>query len=365
MRHLATVRKILDIAPIPGADSIVVATVDGWKVVVKKDEFEVGDLCVYFEIDSFLPCVPRFEILRRNSLKKMGDIEGYRLKTIKLRGQVSQGFVIPIDHDVEVEWSHTFMNFQDARSLEVGDDLTEMFGVLKYEAPVPVAIAGQVRGNFPSFIKKTDQERCQNLIHEIFTENVDAEYEVTMKMDGTSFTGYFNRGIDGVCGRNWELKMDNENAFNALVLMFVESGLRDALREFGGNYAVQGELMGPGIQKNREGLKSHKLFVFDIYDIDNGCYLPPAKRRETLNLLYVHGLNKNMVEHVPVFYENIKLLDIRPKTHRSLDTVDALLEYADGPSLHHAIREGLVFKRKDGQFSFKAISNRYLLKEED
>lgn len=366
MRKLATIRTIRELTPIEGADLIVLATVDDWKVVVKKDEFSVGDKCVYFEIDSFLPDGnPAWQHLVDKHPRMFEGQRGHKLRSVKLRGQLSQGFVIPLSHEIEVEWSHTFKNFEGARSLEVGDDVTDMLGVVKFEAPVPAELAGQIRGNFPSFIKKTDQERCQNLGHEIFVENKDAVYEVSMKLDGTSFTGYFNHGIEGVCGRNWELKTDDSNAFNTLVLMFVESGLRDALREFGGNYAVQGELMGPGIQKNREGFTSHKLFVFDIYDIDNGCYVAPFKRHEILNMLYVHGLNKTMVAHVPILHDAIKLSEISGRHTRRIIDVAALLEYAEGPSIHHPIREGLVYKRSDGGFSFKTISNRFLLKEED
>jgi RNA ligase (TIGR02306 family) len=368
MRKLATVRTIKELTPIDGADLIELATVDGWKVVVKKDEFNVGSLCIYFEIDSFLPDGnPAWQHLVDKHPRVFEGKRGHKLKSVKLRGQLSQGFLIPITYEIETKWFHTFLNLDNVRSLQEGDDVTEILGIVKYEAPMPAELAGQIRGNFPSFIKKTDQERCQNLEHEIFVENKDAVYEVSIKLDGTSFTGYFNRGIEGVCGRNWELKIDDSNAFNTLVLMFIESGLRDALREFGGNYAVQAELLGPGIQKNREGLKTHKLFIFDIYDIDNGCYVPPFKRHEILNMLYVHGLNKTMVAHVPIIHEAIKLSEInyRGGYRSNIDSVDKLLIYAEGPSLHNPVREGLVYKRSDGAFSFKSISNRFLLKCED
>lgn len=357
MRHLATIRKILELNPIPEADAIEVATVDGWKVVVKKGEFTVGDLCVYFEIDSFLPIREEFEFLRKSSFKRMGEQEGFRLKTVKLRGQVSQGLLIPISDTLATDWSYTFFNAEHARSLQAGDDVTDLLGVQKYEPPVPAELAGQIRGNFPSFIRRTDQERCQNIVHDIFVENEDSRYEITMKVDGTSFTGYFNHGQEGVCGRNWELKTDDSNAFNTLVLMFTASGLRDALRELGENFAVQGELMGPGIQGNRERLTAHKLFVFDIYDIDNACYLAPHRRHEVLHKLYELGLKKDMVEHVPVIAMAESLEDL------GVYGIDGLLKYAEGPSVVHPVREGLVFKRVDGDFSFKAISNDFLLRE--
>ena len=117
---------------------------------------------------------------------------------------------------------------------------------------------------------RTEQQRCQNIGRYIFAEsdiggNLDSKYEVSMKMDGTSFTGFYVDGEEGVCGRNWELKTDEDNQSNSLVRMYIDSKLQECLRKLGKNYAVQGELMGPGIQQNREGFKTHKLFIFDIY----------------------------------------------------------------------------------------------------
>src|ERR1022692_2598024 len=97
MRKLATIRQISNLLPIPGADRIEVATIDGWKVVVNKGTHVIGELVVYFEIDSFLPIRDEFEFLRKSSYKKMADeVEGFRLRTISLRKQISQGLVMPI-----------------------------------------------------------------------------------------------------------------------------------------------------------------------------------------------------------------------------------------------------------------------------
>jgi RNA ligase (TIGR02306 family) len=240
-----------------------------------------------------------------------------------------------------------------------GADLTEFLNIKKYEAPVPGSLAGQVRGNFPGFIPKTDQERCQNLGRDIFETNKDSRYEVSMKMDGTSFTAYLRDDEDGVCGRNWNLTVDETNATNSLVRMYVDSGLQAALRDFSHNYAIQGELMGPAIQKNREDLKSHQLVVFDIYAIDSGRYLTPNERHQIMVELWNRGLNRDMVQHVPVLTMDVSMDEL------GITDVKGLLAFAEGPSLSHAVREGLVFKRVDGGFSFKAISNAFLLKEKD
>lgn len=96
-RKLASIRRISDIQPIEGADMIELAIVDGWKVVVAKNVgHKVGDMVVYCEIDSFLPIREEFEFLRKSSFKKMGDQEGFRLRTSKLRGQISNGLILPL-----------------------------------------------------------------------------------------------------------------------------------------------------------------------------------------------------------------------------------------------------------------------------
>ena len=352
MRKLATIRKIDNLLPIEGADLIVTAVIGGWTVVVKKNEFNVGDLCVYFEIDSFLPDGnPAWQHLVEKHPRMFEGNRGHRLKTVRLRGQLSQGFAAPI--------SSLFDQFSAFNIFEIDDDVSDRLNIKKYEAPIPGQLAGQVRGNFPGFIPKTDQERCQNLGVDIFVTNVDSHYEVTMKMDGTSFTAYHRDGETGVCGRNWELQVNDDNASNTLVRMFVDSGLQAALHEFGLNYAVQGELMGPAIQGNREAFTAARLFIFDIYDINGGNYLSPEDRHRVITELWNRGLSRDVVQHVPVMSMGVTLAEL------GISNIGELLKFAEGPSFVHPVREGLVFKRADGGFSFKAISNAFLLKEKD
>lgn len=347
MRKLATVRIIDDLFPIEGADAILLAKIDGWQCVVKKGEFKKGDPCVYFEIDSLIPMRPEIEHLRARAFKRMGDKEGIRIKTIKLRGELSQGIALPLSMFPEIPEAHLNL------------DLDELLGVVKYEAPVPTQLAGQVKGNFPTVIPKTDQERCQNLVSRIFVDNEFSRYEVSMKLDGTSFTGYTYQGHVGVCGRNWELSIDEDNQDNSLVRMFVDSGLQAVMPLFNRDFAIQGELMGPGIQKNREGFATHKLFIFDIFDITTGKYVSPEDRQDIIEQMWILGVNKDMVQHVPIHQTNVTLKDL------GITDVASLLAYSDGPSIVHPVREGYVYKRMDGNFSFKAISNKFLLKEED
>lgn len=329
-RKLASIRKISDILPIENADLLELAVVDGWNVVVQKGKHKVGDYVVYFEIDSFLPIKPEFEFLRKSSYRNVEGLgEGFRIKTMKLRGQVSQGLIMGCE---EVNVEHKDLN----------EDLSEKIGVIKYDPPANAsALGADHAGLFPYFIPKTDQERIQNCFKEIAKNEF---YEVSMKLDGTSMTVFFNEGKFGVCSRNYELK-DGENAYWSVAKKLE---LDKNLEMLGVNLAIQGELMGPGIQKNREGLKEHTFFVFDVYIIDKREYMPPAMRRSFIEDL---GIN-----HVPI-------IDIAANPEES---VGAFLEKADIKSINHPIAEGLVYKNiLDPSKSFKVINNKFLLKCED
>ena len=160
--------------------------------MTKKNEYKVGDLAVYYEIDSFLPARPEFEFLRKSSFKRLSNgTEGFRLKTIKLRNILSQGLLTKVPDNI--------VNPKE------NDDLTEALGITKYEPPVPAQLSGKVKGLFPSFIPKTDEIRIQNFESEVGFSPIGERAYVTEKLDGTSFTCYFKDGVFGVCGRNWEL----------------------------------------------------------------------------------------------------------------------------------------------------------------
>jgi len=335
-RKLASVVKIVDIQPIVGADAIMVAKVKGWNVVVKKGEFNVGDLAVYYEIDSFLPIRPQFEFLRKSSFKRMGTAEGYRLRTIKLRNVLSQGLLTPIPDGIV-----------DPKE---GDDLTEALDIVKYEPPIPAQLAGKIKGTFPSFIPKTDEIRIQNFESEVGFSPVGERAYVTEKLDGTSFTCYFNNGVFGVCGRNWEL---SETDDNSLWRMAKVLELKDKMTKHGKNIALQGELIGAGINGNLYGLSDHKLFFFTGYDIDKG-------RRMFFDELewVLFGLDLQMV---PVLEKYGFVIP------NESNIVDYMLKYAEGKSVLNmeVDREGVVVRGLEREFSFKAISNTYLLGSKD
>ena len=341
IRKLASVRKIASVEAIPDADNIVCATVDGWKLVTQKsNNFQAVDLVVYFEIDSFLPMTERFEFLRKSSYKVMDNVEGFRLKTIKLRGQVSQGLILPLSE------------FADHGQMEEGDDLTEVLGIKKWEAPLHPSLAGKARGNFPEFIRKTDQERVQN-VFKYFSryKKTSSRYEMTLKLDGSSTTIYCKSGYVGVCSRNLDLTETEENAFWKVAR---STNLISALESYGRNIAIQGELMGPGVQGNRENLKALDLYVFDIFDIDKQEYMDYEERKSVIGNLI--SLNASFKEA-----PNLGIIDIN-----DIESVQQMLDMADRPSISHPIAEGIVFKSlTNPRHSFKVINNKFLLKEKD
>jgi RNA ligase (TIGR02306 family) len=342
------------------ADSLDICTIRGWKVVTKRDEFKKGDFAVYFEVDSFLPIRPEFEFLRKSSYKKMGDREGFRLRTVKLRGQLSQGLLLPISilegpDEMKIGYSDQPWGkqlqvgpYDNALIIQEGEDVTEYLSVVKYEPPIPAQLSGKVRGGFPSWGRKTDQERVQNLVNEVMSEmDKGSKFEVTIKLDGSSMSVGHNNGDVVVCSRNLSLDLEQEG--NTFVTAAKELGLIDKIKEFG-NIVISGELCGPGIQGNKEGLKKHEFYVFDIFNVDTQTYMSPDERYEIC-----HSLNLN---HVHVIAYNVSLNVLK------LKSIEDILSYAEGPSLYAKNREGVVFKRMDGEFSFKAISNSWLLENE-
>lgn len=330
-RKLATIRRIDELNPIEGADAIECATVGGWKVVAQKGLYKEGDLAVYFEIDSWIPFELAPFLCKGKEPREFEGVKGERLKTIKLRGQISQGLLIPL--------SETLQYYN--RVVGEGDDVTEPLGILKWEKPLNAQLAGVCKGNFPSLIPKTDQERVQNLKKEI-TEKRDCVFEVTEKLEGSSCTMYVIDGEFGVCSRNLDLKRDENNSFWAVA---IRDGIEEKMLSRQYDFAVQGELIGPGVQGNIYNLKELEFRVFDIYDIKAGEYMFPEARRVLTESL---GLN-----HVPVL-DDFYVLN---------DSIDDLLKLAEGKSRVADIeREGIVFKQTHGDFTFKAISNNYLLK---
>lgn len=339
-RKLASVQYVHYITPIEGADRIECVHVLGWQCVANKGQFKVGDHCVYMEVDSFLPVCDRFEFLRSSSYKNSEILgEGFRLKTQRFRGQISQGLVQPLSILPEGNY-------------ELGDDVTELLGIKKWEVEERVTSSGTVIGDFPTGIPKTDELRVQSY-PELIDEFKQVEgYYISTKMDGTSVTMYWKDGHFGVCGRNFEYADDEKCA----MWVYAHSrGIPEKIAASGlDNIAIQGEFCGAGIQKNRLKLVKPEWYVFTMIDMETRRRLPLERMKEICEQL---GLTM-----VPVEEEKEKF---------EYDSVDVLLERAKGKYASGMNKEGIVIRPLvpvysrtiEGPLSMKVLNNDYLLKE--
>lgn len=351
-RKLASIAEITYIKPIDGADSIECAVVNGgWPVVVKKGEFKVGDVAIYLEIDSWVPHELAPFLSKGQEPREYNGVKGERLRTIRLRGQVSQGLLLPI------QMYNDYLGVEVSVFPPVGTDLTTALEIQKWEPPIPAQLQGVMKGNFPNFLPKTDQERCQNLRKEIFETFLDEIYEVTTKLDGSSMTVYAKDGEVGVCSRNIDLIETEGNSFwKAAREQNIVEALLEVSASKGEEYSIQGELIGEGIQGNPEKLTGQRFYLFDIYSITEDRYLNPSERYSILDKLNMSGAS---IEHVPIVNGVMNVTG-------HFGTIDELLEFAEGQSLNpQTKREGVVFKSHGSDFTFKAIANSYLLKHKD
>lgn len=336
-RKLASIQIISDLQPIVGADAILAAKVLGWGLVVKKTEFSVGDRCVFFEIDSIVPVMPWSAHLCKEG-------KPLRVKTIRLRGTLSQGLALPISLLPPGEY-------------EVGQDVTELAGVVKWEPYIPAELTGKVKGTRPSWIPKTDEPRLQSA-PEALAELIEMHINVvgTMKMDGSSVTAFLKDGNFGVCSRNMELVETEDNAFwKTIRAEDVENKMRKYFPWQGGNYAIQGELCGPGLNGNKMGLDKLMIYWYNLFHIDSGIYFPQK-------MLVDFCLSSNLNWAEEVFYGRQLF---------AADTVESLLDIAKELNYKNGLpAEGIVWRPVEerysnvlkGRMSFKTISNRFLEK---
>jgi RNA ligase (TIGR02306 family) len=340
MRKLASIQNIKYVKPIPDADSIETVGVLGWEVVSKKGEFQPGHTCVFFEIDSLLPDIPEFEFLRKSCWNE--NLKKYRLKTVKLRKQLSQGLALPTTV------------FPILAGLTAGADVTDLLDIEKYEPPIPAQIVGDAR-SFSWPISKTDETRVQSDDEYGFIERLTGKpYYISLKLDGTSSTFLIDPKDETyhVCGRNYSYKENDSHNFWMLSKKYnIEQGLRD-FWEKGHRLALQGEVVGPGIQKNPLGLSHHDLYIFNVVDIRSGQKL---------------CLDKSLIVTDQL---GLKFVPIVDKGSSFGYTKTDLLEMAKGKYKTHFLsakdsqdREGIVIRSICGEVSFKAINNDFLLKE--
>jgi RNA ligase (TIGR02306 family) len=340
-RKLATIRKISEVRSIPEADKICAYGVDGWFVVDTVDKYSVGDLVVFLEVDSFVPTELAPFLSKGKEPREYEGIKGERLRTVKLRGQISQGLLLPLNVLTKVQKE----DWVTPDEFE-GSDVTELLGIIKWERPMNAQLAGMARGNFPALVPKTDQERIQNLTRS-FEQYQQDIWSVTEKLDGSSCTFYLDdEDVFHVCSRNLDLKEDEANSFWKVARKFnIEDIMR---RNFMKGMAIQGEMIGEGIQGNQYKVQLD-FYVYDMYNVHTGQYILPMQLKAACEKL---GL-----KHVPILSEIAEI---------SSATIQSLLQYAEGKSLlNGSNREGVVFKSNTvHDRSFKAISNSWLLKNE-
>ena len=333
-RKLVSVQRVESVSPIEGADQIEQARVMGWTVVVKKGEFASGDACVFFEIDSLLPAGAAWAEFMR--------VRGFRVRTLKLRGVLSQGLALPT----------SILPVLPGDVPPVGVDIRDLLGVTKYEAVLPDA--REVAGPFPTLVPKTDEIRLQSALA-VLEEMVGRDFYVTTKLDGTSAT-FFQDPAGGfvACSRNWALAPGP----NPVWRMVERYKLAEKLPK---GFAVQGELCGPGIQKNRLGLPEVDVFVFNVYDAQAGKHLDLA---HMIAFCREHGLRT-----VPVERE-VRGEDAKTFAHSLEGWLDAARGIYPGTKNR---KEGIVIRplvetfspTLGGRLSFKVINNEFLLKDED
>lgn len=321
MQKLAYIGKIVEVNSIEGADFIDSYTVvcgDGGKWMgTSQKGMNVGDLVEVYLQDCIVPKEERFAFLEKLN---------YRIRMRKFKGVPSEVLIMPL----------TIVG-------DVGDNITELVGCEKYEKPISASLSGMVLGHFPSFIPKTDEPNFQG-VPKMIEKLRGKEFYSTLKIDGSSGTFYKHDGHFGVCSRNLELKEDEKNAFWRIAR---EHNIEERLLT---GYALQGEMAGPGIQKNPPGLEKLTFFVFNIYSIHARRYMDFQEMID-----FLAGLNIDIYTVPVIEYGN----------DFEFETDEDLRKYAERKYMNGKWAEGVVFRpmeelRVNGErLSFKVINLNY------
>lgn len=345
-RKLASIEKVWKIEPIEGADNIELAHVLGWQCVVNKGQFKPMDLGVYFEIDSFLPIRPEFEFLRSSSYRNSDILgEGFKLKTMRFKGQLSQGLLLPVSL------------FPQIAGYNVGRGVAEELGVRKWEIEERATTGGNVIGELPHDVPKTDETRVQQ-IPELIEEFRGLEYYISTKMDGSSHSVSIDEDGLHVTGHNYEYKDDGSSSFYEFIK---SNGYLKRIQEYKERHnltvetlTIQGEFCAPGIQGNPVKLTKPEWFVFTVR---------------------INGKRVSLYEMQKVCEEaglpTVPIEEVGMDLPSKYPTVEAVLERAEGKYSTGARKEGIVIRPTEPVFSrtistslsMKAVSNTYLLKK--
>lgn len=343
MRKLASIQRIAEILPHTNADSLEIAKVLGWQCIVKKGEYKPGDWTIFCEIDSVLPDGPSWsEFMRRVR---------FRVRTAKFRGELSQGLCLPLSvlppQGIATKPDGTTdINYTIAE----GQEVTDLLGIVKYEPTMPASLGGDAKGLFPSFIPKTDETRVQGLSR-VLARHAGVRCYVTEKLEGSSMTSYINEDVFGVCSRNLDLKETEGNAF---WIAARKLDLEAKLRSVGKNIAVQGEILGPGLNGNIYGFRDFTVRFFNVYDIDSRRYYD--------------------FEDFINFYKDLQLetVPVLDTDHVIVPDIQFYIKDADGlrSTLADCLAEGKVYRPLVetidpdlGRLSMKAINNTYLIEQ--
>lgn len=364
-RQLATIQRILDINPIPDAEAIERVTVKGWNVVSEKNIHKIGDLAIYIEIDSIIPIYPEFEFLRKSSYRQFKDgTEGFLLRTVTMRGQVSQGLLLPlsiIQNITNYQFHYntdsvTLWNNDDKGEIyfKEGDDITQLLGITKYEEPIPDEITITAKGMSPSFVPDSSLPRAQNS-QDFINRYAGETFRQTEKLDGWAVSYYLNSDVFGVCSRGVDFKEIKGNPYWDFAK---KSNLEERLRKVldpGTNIVLQGELIGEGIAKNKYKLKGKTVRFYNCRS-HTGEDGPVSIILQVLNF----QTDDEILLECPVINENYTL----PSTVEQL-VQDATIRSILNPAIW---AEGYVLKHKTisrdfkGKTSLKVINPNFLLK---
>jgi RNA ligase (TIGR02306 family) len=334
---IATIEKVIEVKPHPNADALELAKINGWQVCIKKGEFKAGDLCVYICVDSVLEDKPPYEFLKNKH---------FRIKTIRLRGQLSQGIAFPLS--LFKSLGHDIIPLNE--NVE-GTDVHSFVFASHYEKPVPAQLSGKVVGLMPSFIRKTDEDNIKSNPG-IIDELKQKPYYITVKVDGSSGTYFIKDGVFGVCSRNYQLQPDPNNSFWKIANKYnLENKLKSHFN--GKNVCVQGEVYGPGIQDNLLGEKEISFRAFNLFDIDSHTYMN-----------YQHLLDFCNTNNVPMV-QTVEIGDCFNKTLPELQEFANSLKYDNGN-----LAEGIVIRPMvdtysevlTGRLTGKVISETFELK---
>jgi len=373
-RKLAHIEKITGISPIEKADKLELVVVLGWQCVVQKNEFKVGDLVVYCEVDSILPERPEFEFTRKYN---------FRIKTQKLRGVISQGLILPLtilpNNDRPMKWGYI-----------EGGDVTSILGITKYLSPSEklealeeaatinneknklkkfllrynffrrLFLSKKQKNSFPYWVVKTDEERIQNIPY-VIEQFKDKEVYITEKIDyqSSSFTGKMISNTFPIIGKFLAKKFKfivcsrnlvNNSKDSLYGQIAIKYNLESILRK-NPTLVIQGEQGNGKVQGNKYELKEPKMWVFNIIDYKQNYHF---NRQEMERFC-----KDNKLDIVPLI-KTCKLSDIG-------STVEDFVNFSKGNSVIKTDikREGVVIRCIEGGkkvLSFKVINPDFLLK---